>query len=180
MPRPPRREEAGAVHHVCARGAKGELLYRDDEDCRAYLKLIARVVAEREWRLLAYCLMGNHVHLIVETPQPNLGAGMKVLHGCFADRFNARYQTSGHVFQGPYRSKRVLSDPQMWQTSAYVARNPVKAGLCSRPEEWRWSSYAAVAGLTDFVPAFLDVGRALWYFASAGGDPRTRYVEFVG
>ena len=62
----------------------------------------------------------------------------------------------------------------------YVAQNPSKAGLCARPEEWRWSSHAAVAGLTDFVPGFLDVERALYYFASAGGDPRTRYREFVG
>ena len=165
---------------MCGRGAKKSLIYRDDEDRLAYLGLLARVVRELEWRCLAYCLMDNHFHFVVETTEPNLGAGMKRIQGSFAQRFNKRYGGSGHVFEGPYRSKRVLSDAQMWQTMRYVARNPVEARLCATAGEWRWSSHAAVAGLSEFVPGFLDVERALWYFASAGGDPRTRYVEFVG
>ena len=165
---------------MCARGAKGELLFLDDDDRHAYLRLLARVVEEQEWRCLAFCLMENHIHLTVETPQPNLGIGMHLMHGRFAQRFNDRHGTSGHVFQSRYRSKRVRSDAQMWQTMRYVARNPVEAGLCRRPDDWRWSSHAAVAGASEFVPGWLDVARALFEFASAGGDPRTRYVEFVG
>lgn len=180
MPRKPREEEAGALHHVCARGAKGELIYVDDVDRQGYLRLLGVVVDELEWRCLAYCLMGNHVHLLVETPHPNLGVGIHHLHGDFARRFNDRHDEKGHVFQGRYKAKRIRSDAQMWQTMRYVAQNPVEAGLCATPADYRWSSHAAVAGLSDVVPAFLDAGRALWYFASAGGNPRTRYVEFVG
>ena len=180
MPRPFREECHGAVHHVWARGVRKTLIYRDDFDCLRYLVMLGRAVEEFGWRCLAYCLMGNHMHLVIETPRPNLGKGMERLHGDYASAFNARHDVSGHVFQSRYKNKRARNDPHLWQMNRYVAQNPVKARLCSRPEDWRWSSYAAVAGVAEFVPYWLDVERALFYFASAGGDPRTRYVEFVG
>ena len=178
MPRPPREEEPGAIHHVCARGAKKALIYLDDRDRERYLGCLAGAVQAHDWRLLSYCLMDNHVHLVVETVLPNLGVGMHAAHRPFAQWFNERHGTSGHVFEGPYRSKRVRSDAQFWQLSKYVALNPVEAGLCERPEEWRWSSYGGV--VRGDPPAFVDVGRLLELFSGAGGDPLARYVEFVG
>jgi putative transposase len=180
MPRSPREEFPGAIHHVWARGNRKALIFLDDFDRLRYLVLLARVVERFGWRCLAYCLMGNHMHLVLETPEANLGDGMERLHGEYAISFNQRHALSGHVFQDRFSNKRPTSDPQMWQLMRYVALNPVVAGLCRFPEQWRWSSHAALAGLASFVPAWLDVERALFYFASAGGDPRTRYVEFVG
>jgi REP element-mobilizing transposase RayT len=180
MPRKPREEEAGAVHHVYARGAKQAVIYRDDEDRSRYLAMLGRAVVDQGLRCLSYCLMDNHVHLVIETPRANLGVGMHRAHGPFAQSFNRRHGTSGHVFQGRYNAKRVRSDAQFWTLAAYVARNPVAAGLCERPEQWRWSSHAATLGVGGVAPAWLDVGRTLELFSSAGGDPRERYAAFVG
>jgi putative transposase len=177
MPRPPREEFPGAIHHVWARGNRKALIFHDDLDRLRYLALLGRVATMFGWRCLAYCLMGNHVHLVVETPEANLGAGMERLHGEYAARFNRRHGLVGHVFQGRYKNRRPTSDAQLWVLIAYVANNPVAAGLCDTAEEWRWSSHrATVAG---GAPEWLDVRRLLEYFGAFGGDPLERYVDFV-
>lgn len=121
--------------------------------------------------------MGNHMHLLVETPEPNLGRGMQLLHGSYGQSFNRRHDAAGHVFGGRFKSVRVTTDPQLWVTTAYVIRNPVVAGLCRAPELWPWSSHAAVCNAV--YPSWLDVPRLLSYFAPVGGDPLQRYREFV-
>jgi REP element-mobilizing transposase RayT len=129
------------------------------------------------WRCLAYCLMDNHVHLLVETPAANLGLGMQRLHGKYGRDFNDRHGRSGHVFQGRFGSKRMIDDEQLWTTARYIARNPVEAGLCRDALEWEWSSHAGV--LAASAPGWLDVSRLLSYFGAAGGDAATRYSELV-
>ena len=173
MPRKRREEVAGGIFHVYARGNDKRLIYRDDFDRDAYLRLLAGTVRRHRWRLLAFCLMENHVHLLIETPEANLGAGMQRLHSDYAHQFNLRHGRSGHVFQGRYGAVRVKSDEQLWAVAAYVAMNPVEAGLCDEPEEWCWGSHAAA--LSGHVPAWLDIEGLFGYFAGAGGDPRERY-----
>jgi putative transposase len=168
---------AGGVFHVYARGNDKRPIYGDDEDRRTYLRMLAGTVLERNWRLFAFCLMENHLHLLVQTPEPNLGAGMQRLHGVYAQRFNQRHQRSGHLFQGRYGAVRVLSDGQLWTVAAYLALNPVRAGLSERPEEWSWSSYGAV--INGGQPSWLDAQGLLDYFDAAGGDPVARYVAMV-
>src|SRR3954451_17302935 len=141
MPRKPREEVAGGIHHVYGRGNNRRLLYLDDVDREGYLALLRVVVARQGWRCLSYCLMSNHVHLLIETPEPNLGDGMRRLHGDFARGFNRRHGISGHVFQGRFGSKPLKDDGHLWTTAAYIAANPVEAGLCAAPEGWRWSSH---------------------------------------
>jgi putative transposase len=177
MPRKPREEVEGGVFHVFARGNDRQLVYRDDVDRRRYLAMLAVVVRRKCWRCLAYCLMENHVHLMLETPQANLAAGMRDLHGVYAQAFNARHRRVGHVFQGRYGAVRMRSDEQLWTAAAYVARNPVEAGLCAHADEWPWSSHRAVIGRA--APNWLDTGRLLSFFEAAGGDPRERYLELV-
>lgn len=121
--------------------------------------------------------MGNHMHLLIETPETNLGQGMQRLHGAYGQAFNRRHEASGHVFDGRFKSVSITTDPQLWVTAAYIARNPVAAGLCSTPAAWAWSSHAAVVNAS--YPAWLDVPRLLAYFAPVGGDPLQRYLEFV-
>lgn len=152
-------------------------IFLDDLDRQRYLMTLARVTARMGWRCLSYCLMGNHMHLLVETPQPNLGRGMQLLHGSYAQSFNRRHEASGHVFGGRFKSTSVTTDPQLWVTVAYVVRNPVAAGLCRAPELWRWSSHTAVCN--GIYPLWLDVPRLLSYFGQTGGDPLQRYREFV-
>jgi putative transposase len=146
------------MHHVYARGNDKRSLYVDEFDRLTYLDLLGRVVRAMEWRCLAYCLMDNHVHLLLETTLPNLGAGMQRLHGRYAQTHNARHRRSGHVFQGRFGAKRIQSDAQLWTTVEYIARNPVDARLCADPAEWPWSSHAAALGRRP-APDWLDVGR---------------------
>ena len=165
------------MHHVFARGNDRQCVFRDDRDRRDYLAILGGVVRRMEWRCLAFCLMPNHVHLLVETPRANLGAGMQRLQGPYTQRHNARHRRCGHVFQGRFGSVRVTTEAQLWVTVAYIARNPVEAGLCAEPGAWRWSSHEATLGAT--APRWLDVARLLWHLSSAGGDPRARYEELT-
>jgi putative transposase len=177
MARKPRIELAGGVHHVFARGNNRQLIYLDDSDRRSYLSMLAHTVATREWRCLAFCLMNNHVHLLIETPLPNLAAGMQWLHGRFAELFNARHRRSGHVFQGRYGSVLLETEEHLWSAVAYIARNPVAAGLCAKPSDWAWSSHRAVVG--DAAVPWLDHERLLSYYDALGGDRSRRYEEAV-
>jgi REP element-mobilizing transposase RayT len=175
VPRKPREEVDGGVFHVFARGNDKRLIYRDDDDRRIYLRMLRGTVKQRRWRLLAYCLMENHVHLLVETPQANLGVGMQRLHSLYAHEFNRRHGRSGHVFQGRYGAVRIKTDEQLWTVAAYIAMNPVAAGLCGSAEEWPWSSHAAT--MSGQAPDWVDVPCLFDYFGAAGGDGRRRYAE---
>ncbi len=177
MARQPRTELAGGIHHVFVRGAVRQTIYLDDRDRDGYLATLAKVVRWASWSCLSYCLMGNHMHLLIETPQPNLGDGMQRLHGAFAQRFNLRHEKDGHVFGTRYQAKPITSDAHLWVIVRYIVQNPVAAGLCATPEAWPWSSHASV--LDGPAPPCLDRPRLLSYFASQGGDPRSRYLECV-
>jgi putative transposase len=171
-------EVAGGVHHVFARGNGKRDIFFVDLDRVLYLRLLGQVVDRQRWRCLAYCLMDNHMHLLVETPEPNLGAGMGRLQGLYAQTFNRRHGRCGHVFGGRFGSVLVRTDAQLLAVAHYIALNPVEAGLCRDAAQWRWGSHAAVVN-GGMVPAWLDVQRLLGYFGAAGGDPERRYAEFV-
>ena len=178
MPRKPREEFPGAVVHVYARGNRKQAIYVDDEDRVVYLRILGEVVRRQRWRCLAYCLMKNHVHLLIETPEPNLGSGMQRLHGLHAQQFNKRHRHSGHLFQGRYGAVVIKTDEQLLTVARYIVRNPVEAGLCENVDAWPWGSHAAL--VRGAAPRWLDSARLLAYFGAAGGDPRRRYDEFVG
>ena len=149
------------------------MIFRDDFDRRRFLKTLGAVVEETGWLCLGFCLMNNHFHLLLETPEPNLGEGMHRLQTAYAKGFNERHQRDGHLFQGRYGSKRMKSEAQLWTTAAYIARNPVEAGLCSDPVDWKWGSHRFV--LEGGEPRWLAVERLLWHFGGVGGDPRRIY-----
>ena len=177
MPRALREEVERGVFHVFARGNNREPIYLDERDYARYRALLATVVRQYGWRLMAFCLMPNHVHLLVETPSRSLGTGMQRLHGVYARDFNRRHVRCGHVFQGRYGAIRVTSDEQLWTVARYIATNPVAAGLCAEPAHWKWGSHAAV--VAGCPPDWMDVRTLLEYFAAAGGDARGRYLAFV-
>jgi putative transposase len=177
MGRRPREQIEGGIFHVFARGNRLQAIYLDDADRRRYLTMLGGVVEQYEWQCLAYCLMENHVHLLLETPRANLATGMQWLHGLYAQTFNERHGRSGHLFQGRYGSVRVTTDAQLWMLVRYLAMNPVKAALCKRSADWRWSSHGAIAA--SRVPRWLDHSRLLQYFAAAGGDPAERYAAMI-
>jgi putative transposase len=170
-------EVEGGVHHVYARGNDGCAVFRDDVDRERYLALIDATVRLTRWRCLTYCLMTNHVHLLVETPEPNLGKGMHGLHSEYARRFNKRYDRTGHLFGDRFGSVHVRDDTQLWTVMAYIAVNPVDAGMCARPEDWLWSSHRSI--LDGSIPRWLAVDRLLELLGGWGGNPRDAYVRHV-
>jgi REP element-mobilizing transposase RayT len=176
MARKPRQDIEG-IHHVYARGNNRNPIFADDVDRESYLATLRFVVRRMRWGCLAYCLMDNHVHLLLETREANLGRGMQRLHGLHGRAFNDRHKRSGHVFQGRYGSTLQTTDEQLWHTIAYVVRNPVEAGLCDQPQHWPWSSHAAM--LRDALPTWMDPSRLLRCFEGIGGDPRERYAQLT-
>lgn len=175
MSRPLRLEHPGAVWHVTSRGNEKREVFRDDADRETWLGLLGRVVVVFSWRLHAYVLMGNHYHLVVETPIPSLSRGMRHLNGVYTQAFNRRHERVGHLFQGRFKAILVEKESHLLELLRYVVLNPVRAGLVRSPREWAWSSYRATAGEAQ-APAWLETA---WSLGQFGGSEQ-RYREFVG
>jgi REP element-mobilizing transposase RayT len=167
MSRPLRIQFPGALYHVTSRGDGREAIYRDDRDRIAFLAVLAHTCERFNWVCHGYCLMTNHYHLLVETPDANLTLGMRQLNGMYTQRFNRRHARVGHVFQGRYHAVLVQKESHLLEVARYIVLNPVRAGLVRSPRSWRWSSYGATAGLAD-TPAWLCTG---WLLKSFGGEP---------
>src|SRR5215208_6070488 len=118
-----RVELAGGMHHVTAKSPSGRLLFRDEQDRRRYLELLEAEVRKRGWELLTYCQMTNHLHLLVMTPEPDLGLGIKAVHGCFALEVNRRHGEWGHIFGRRFDNRLVLTDGHLYGCLRYIARN---------------------------------------------------------
>lgn len=177
MSRPLRLDFPGAFHHVTARGNARDTVYRDNTDRTLFLGALERAVERFGWCVLAHCLMGNHYHLLVETPQANLSRGMRHVNGVYAQRFNRRHARVGHVFQARFHATLVDCDAHLLAAAAYVVLNPVRARLCQEPADWRWSSYRATVGLEP--PGFLATDRLLGLLAESRPEARRRYRAFV-
>jgi putative transposase len=139
--RPPRVQAAGALYHLTCRGNRQGEIVRDDADRARFLAITRDVILKRRWICLSYCVMTNHYHLLVRTPNPDLAAGMHAINHLTARTFNKRHGYSGHLFERRYGSELVETEVHLLETIRYIALNPVRAGLCETPEEWRWSSY---------------------------------------
>ena len=179
MARKPREEFAGAVHHVFARGNRKQSIFLCNQDRGLYLHLLGEVVRRTRWRVLAYCLMANHVHLLIETPQPNLGAGMQRLHGLYAQTFNTPPPPPRAPVPGTLRvGNRPAPTSSCCRPPATSPATPSQAGLCARPALYPWSSHAALLDGAS-APRWLDTARLLAFFGADGGDPLRRYADFV-
>jgi putative transposase len=178
MPRRPRFQEPGAIYHLTSRGTEGRSIFLDDLDRELFLTMLGEVIELRSWMCPAYCLMTNHFHLLIQTPEPDLALGMHGLNGAYANFFNRRHNHVGHLFQSRYKSIVIEQESHLLESCRYVVNNPVRAGICRKPGYWRWSSYRATAGYVA-PPRFLDVD---WVRAQFGRNARRgalRYVEFV-
>ena len=149
MPRQPRIEGAGLIHHATGHSVAQVNAFPDDTARRGFLTLLANMTTIFSWRVLAYCLLPSHYHLLVETQLPNLGEGMRRLHSFHAARLNARFHRSGPLWRDRFHSRVVATGEHVIRAAAYIDTNPVAAGLCAHAEEWRWSSYRANAGLVE-------------------------------
>jgi putative transposase len=178
MARPIRIEFEGALYHVTSRGDRREAIYEDDADREQFLDVLAAVAADFNWVVHAYCLMTNHYHLLVETPDANLSKGMRQLNGVFTQHSNRRHARCGHLFQGRYKAILVDADSYLLEIARYVVLNPVRARIVKDPGDWRWSSYAAMLG-AEPSPPWLATDGLLSAFADRRSPARRRYRRFV-
>ncbi len=143
MGRDPRVQAADTIQHVTARGDGGEPVFLAPDDRRAFLARLGEEVVESSWTLLSYCLMSNHVHLLIELGDKGISTGMhRVLTG-HSHRFNARHQREGHVFGNRFHARVIEDEEHLPAAFRYVAWNPCKAGLATTPEQWPWSAHRA-------------------------------------
>jgi REP element-mobilizing transposase RayT len=147
MARPLRVEFANALYHITSRGNGRQEIFHDDHDNRKFLELLGRTIERYHWVCHTFCLMVNHYHLIIETPEANLSKGMHHLNANYCQAHHKKYGTVGHLFQGRFKAIVVDRENYLLELARYVVLNPVRAGLTARPEEWSWSSYRSTAGL---------------------------------
>jgi REP element-mobilizing transposase RayT len=173
MARPLRVDYPGATHHVFIRGVARTKVAVDDADYARALLLLERALPRFGLRCHAWCYLPNHSHLLVTSEAGTLSRAMHWLGTCTAQAFNRRHERSGHLYQGRFGSRLVEDDGYLLELARYLPLNPVKAGLCDAPEDWPWSSYAAIAGVR-VAPAFLDTITVLAMLGSA--DAYTAWV----
>jgi REP-associated tyrosine transposase len=140
VPRALRSDLPDGILHVTTRGVWNRLVYLDDDDRRSFLGLLAVAVKRHRWDCHAFCLMGTHYHLVVETTTQRLSAGMQYLNGEHAQRFNRRHHRDGHVFGARFAAWVIRDDEHYARTLEYVLANPVRAGLVEDWTAWPWSA----------------------------------------
>jgi putative transposase len=171
-------EGFGTIHHVVPQGIRRLPIVLDDRDRIAYLRRLAAVTRERDWLVYAGSLLDTHDHRLVQTPNADLGAGMRRILGGHARWLNVRHQTDGSVFTPRFWSRRIGSDEQFRSTFLYIVLNPVAAGLCEHPLEWRWGTYRATV---ELPAAELGPGeqRLLACFGNTPKEAQAQLVSIV-
>ena len=178
MSRPIRIEFPDALYHVTARGDRREAIYEDDVDRQTFLSIFGQVIVQCNWICHAWCLMDNHYHLLIQTPDGNLSKGMRQLNGVYTQASNRRHRRVGHLFQGRFKAILLDSDAYLLELSRYVVLNPLRAGMVQHPADWRWSSYRASMGLEPAAP-WLAADGLLAQFAKRRSVAQRRYAQFV-
>ena len=178
MSRPIRIEFRNAYYHVTARGDRREDIFEDDADRQMFLSTLEQVIAQHNWVCYAWCLMDNHYHLLIQTPDGNLSKGMRQLNGVYTQASNRRHHRVGHLFQGRFKAILVDEDAYLLELSRYVVLNPVRARMVKKPDQWAWSSYRESMGRAP-ASRWLATDALLAQFATRRHLARDRYAKFV-
>jgi REP element-mobilizing transposase RayT len=172
MARPLRIEYPSAVCYVTSRGnARADILI-DTGDRQSFLFLLESVVSRFNWICHAYCLMDNHYHLLIETPEGNLSMGMRHLNGVYTQSFNRQHQRVGNIFQGRFKAVMVEKESHLLELCRYVVLNQVRAEMVSTAQKWPWSSYRATVG-TNTTP-YLTTGWILAQFCRIKSEAKNK------
>lgn len=178
MARPLRLEFAGALYHVTSRGDRREDIYLTDNDRNAYLEILGEVCERYNWIIHAYCLMDNHYHILIETPDSNLSKGMRQLNGVYTQYFNRTHKRVGHVYQGRYVAIIIQKETYLLEVARYVVLNPVRARMVRTAKDWPWSSYRATSGHIC-PPVWLYTNWIIAHFSRRKSTAVDRYRKFV-
>jgi putative transposase len=167
MARPLRDLYEGALYHVRSKGNRV-----------LFLRTLGDTLDRYSFRCHSYCLMSNHFHLLVETPLGNLSSGMQYLNGIYTQVFNLKHTRVGHLFQGRYWARLISDEPDLLEVVRYISLNPVRAGITSTPDKYRWSSFRAICGLPSFE-RLVDGSLVLSYFRDGARSPEEEFTAFV-
>lgn len=178
MPRLPRIAFADGVYHITNRGLERRNIVADDQDRRAWLRLLDRISRRYGWRVFAYVLLDNHFHLFLRTPQPNLSEGMHDFESGYVTLFNRRHGRTGPLFQGRFKAIAVEREGHAWELSRYVHLNPVRAKIVASPAAHVWSSYQFYLN-PQGAPAWLDWQTVLAEIGGTEAAARIAYRRFV-
>lgn len=178
MARPLRLEFAGALYHITTRGDRQEDIYLTEDDRVAYLEILGKVCERFNWIVHAYCLMDNHYHILVETPDSNLSRGMRHLNGVYTQYFNRTHKRVGHVYQGRYKAIIVQKESYLLEVARYIVLNPVRARMVRAAKDWPWSSYRATAGQVS-SPDWLNTEWIIAHFSRRKAEAIDRYRQFI-
>ncbi len=178
MSRPLRIEYAGALYHVTSRGNARQPIYLDEQDFDLLLEVLSKVCERFNWVIHSYCLMTNHYHLLVETPDGNLSKGMRQLNGVYTQRFNRKHQRVGHLYQGRYKAVLVDKESYLLEVGRYILLNPIRAHMVDSPEEYQWSSWHAIMR-EEKAPEWLAVNQTLLLFDRQRTKASQKYHDFV-
>ena len=182
MARTARTLSESGIYHVMLRGINRQQIFFEEADYKCFIGLLGKYKSISGYELFAYCLMGNHVHLLIRVHKEPLAVVMKRIGGAFAYWYNGKYERTGHLFQDRFKSEAVDNERYFIAVLRYILRNPVKGGLCSRPEDYKYSSgreyLLADSGITDtdFVFSIIEP-MALAEFISVSNDDQFLDVE---
>lgn len=178
MPREARRKSTSGVYHVMLRGANRQEIFHDDEDRMKFLDILKKYKGITKFSLYAWCLMDNHVHLLLREGEEELATTMKRVGVSFATFYNWKYQTTGHLFQDRFKSENVETRSYFLTVVRYIHQNPVKAGICSHVHEWKWSSCAGYYDQDHYPVGLLDQKAVLSMFAEDRSMAKVYFKEF--
>lgn len=168
----------GATYHIMARGIRRMEIFQDDMDYQVFLMLLKKVLEEQGGILHAFCLMTNHIHLLLETGECMIGDWMKQLEFLYAIYYNRRHGYKGHLFENRYKSCLVKEDSYFIQTSRYIHLNPVRARMVAHPEDYPWSSYKTLIGMND--DGITSTAYTYGYFPNTKAQGYRAFVEDKG
>jgi REP-associated tyrosine transposase len=178
VPRKPRVHGAETLYHVTVLATGFEALFLGDDDRLLLYRILEYAVEKHGWEIRAFVVMTTHLHLLVFTPEDDISRGMQLICGIYMQVFNKEHGRRGHLVRGRFGSVVVERPGHALEVSRYIALNPVRGGICERPEQWRWSSYPATIGLA-LPPPFLEPGWVLGLFAEDERVAARRFREFV-
>lgn len=178
VPRYARKKSNSGVYHIIVRGANRQEIFHDEEDRKRFLDTLFKYKTKTAMKVYAWCLMGNHVHLLLKEGNESISLVMKRLGISYAKYYNWKYTTTGHLFQDRFKSENVENSHYLLTATRYIHQNPVKAGIVLHPHEWKWSSCLGYYGKVVYPPDLLDPHFLLNMFSPDLLMARVRFKEF--
>lgn len=178
MPRRAREKSKSSIYHIMWRGANRQEIFHDDGDRKKYMQVLEKYKLKSQMNIFAWCLMGNHVHILLKEGQEELSTTMKRIGVSYAMYYNWKYRTTGHLFQDRFRSENVETDTYLRTVIRYIHQNPVKAGIVSKVDQWNWSSCRGYYNQAPEQSRLLDKDLVLRMFSFDRKEALERFKEF--